>query len=73
MYIFNETLNTVYQINNHDYITNINSKNGVGYGRFVRCSYYDNVDDPQAEGITNCDCTDEGFRCRPATDFAFSF
>jgi hypothetical protein len=40
----------------------------------VRCSYYDNVDDPQSEGITNCDCTkDEGVRCRPATAFVFSF
>jgi hypothetical protein len=40
----------------------------------VRCSYYDNITEPQAAGITNCDCTkDEGFRCRPATAFVFSF
>jgi len=40
----------------------------------VRCSYYNNILEPQSDGITNCDCTkDEGFRCRAATAFAFSF
>jgi len=44
-----------------------------GYGS-VRCSYYDNIVDPQAGGITNCDCVrDQGFRCRQATGFTFSF
>ncbi|OEU08206.1 hypothetical protein FRACYDRAFT_264653 [Fragilariopsis cylindrus CCMP1102] len=44
-----------------------------GYGS-VRCSYYDNIVDPQAGGITNCDCVrDQGFRCRQATAFTFSF